>query len=168
MEKENQNNQHYTKLFVTSAYLETKRCRNACLILELRPNAFIWLSQIFPAAWERCQYAVPERTVTKTFCTWPISKYSSQNWTATDQMNSRQMEQNVGCLKNVAMNLCPLTWWTRRFRAPRRLCIGPSFSLNIRSFGNSSQYYNHSITVNQVTYKKYKNNTFKIHKSQIW
>ena len=54
-------------------------------------------------------------------------------------MNSRQMEQNVGCLKNVAMNLCPLTWCTRRFRAPRRLCIGPSFSLNILSFGNSAQ-----------------------------
>jgi len=57
----------------------------------------------------------------------------------THQINSRQMEQNVGCLKYVAMNLCPLTWWTRRFRAPRRLCIGPSFSLNIRSLGSSAQ-----------------------------
>ena len=28
----------------------------------------------------------------------------------TNQINSRQMEQNVGCLKNVAINLCPLTW----------------------------------------------------------
>lgn len=27
----------------------------------------------------------------------------------THQMNSLQCEQNVGCLKNVAMNLCPLT-----------------------------------------------------------
>ena len=25
------------------------------------------------------------------------------------QMNSLQIEQNVGCLKNVAINLCPLT-----------------------------------------------------------
>ena len=63
--------------------------------------------------------------------------HSSNKTVTTDQMNSRQMEQKVGCLKNVAMNLWPLTWCTRRFSAPRRLCIGPSFSLNILSFGNS-------------------------------
>lgn len=49
----------------------------------------------------------------------------------TYQMNSRQCEQNVGCLKNVAMNLCPLTWWTRLRIAPRRL-LKPARSLNSR------------------------------------
>lgn len=29
--------------------------------------------------------------------------------THTYHMNSRQCEQNVGCLRKVAMNLCPLT-----------------------------------------------------------
>ena len=58
------------------------------------------------------------------------------------QINSLQIEQNVGCLKNVAMNLWPLTWWTRRFRALRRLCIKPSFSLKIRSLGSSVKITN--------------------------
>lgn len=77
--------------------------------------------------------------------------YTSTTTTTTNQMNSRQMEQNVGCLKNVAINLCPLTWWTRRFRAPRRLCIGPSFSLNILSFGNSVNRHNQCIS--NITHK---------------
>ena len=50
------------------------------------------------------------------------------------QMKSLQCEQKVGCRKKVAMNLCELTWWTRRFIAPRR-CFSakpPSRSLNWR------------------------------------
>lgn len=49
----------------------------------------------------------------------------------THQMNSRQWEQKVGCLRKVAMNLCPLTWCTRRRMAPRRLAK-PAPSLNSR------------------------------------
>lgn len=39
---------------------------------------------------------------------------------STHQINSRQCEQNVGWRRKVAINLCPLTWWTRRLMAPRR------------------------------------------------
>ena len=49
------------------------------------------------------------------------------------QIKSLQWEQNVGCRKNVAMNLCPLTWWTRRRMAPRRR-FKPWRSLNSRGF----------------------------------
>ena len=50
------------------------------------------------------------------------------------QMKSPQCEQNVGCLRNVAMNLWELTWCTLRFIAPRRcLSLNPfSCSLNWR------------------------------------
>lgn len=44
-------------------------------------------------------------------------------------MNSRQCEQNVGWRRKVAINLCPLTWWTRLRMAPRRR-LRPARSLN--------------------------------------
>lgn len=34
------------------------------------------------------------------------------------QMKSLQWEQYVGCLRYVAMNLWPFTWWTLRRTAP--------------------------------------------------
>jgi hypothetical protein len=37
-------------------------------------------------------------------------KFANIRYECTYQMNSLQCEQNVGCLRNVAMNLCPLTW----------------------------------------------------------
>ncbi len=49
------------------------------------------------------------------------------------------MEQKVGWRKNVVMNLCPLTWCTRRRSAPRRWCSSPFFSLNTRSLGCSAE-----------------------------
>ena len=48
-------------------------------------------------------------------------------------MKSLQTEQNVNCLKNVAMNLCPFTWWTLRLIAPRRRFNIPSLALNTLS-----------------------------------
>ena len=65
--------------------------------------------------------------------------------TNTNHMNSRHIEQKVGCRKNVAINLCPLTWWIRRLHALRRLCITPSFSLNSFSFGTSEINLCHTI-----------------------
>lgn len=59
---------------------------------------------------------------------WSPSKENSDY-----QIKSRQWEQNVGCRKKVAMNLCPLTWWTRRRMAPRRR-FNPWRSLNSRGF----------------------------------
>ena len=44
------------------------------------------------------------------------------HFTETYQMKSPQCEQNVGCLRKVAMNLCELIWWTLRFMAPL-LCL---------------------------------------------
>lgn len=46
-------------------------------------------------------------------------------------MNSLQWLQKVGWRRKVAMNLCPLTWCTRRRMAPRRRA-NPAPSLNSR------------------------------------
>ena len=54
----------------------------------------------------------------------------------TYQMKSRQCEQNVGCFRKVAINLCPFIWWTLRRITLWRL-KGSSFSwnsLSCRSF----------------------------------
>jgi hypothetical protein len=51
----------------------------------------------------------------------------------THQINSRQWEQKVGWRRNVAMNLWPFTWCTRRLMAPR-LLFKPCLSLNSRGF----------------------------------
>lgn len=59
--------------------------------------------------------------------------FNNQKWATiyrnTHQINSLQCEQKVGCRRNVAMNLCPFTWWTRRRIAPRRFLSNPC-SLN--------------------------------------
>lgn len=58
-------------------------------------------------------------------------KDMTQTQRGTHQMNSRQWEQKVGWRRKVAMNLCPLTWCTRRRMAPRRRA-NPAPSLNSR------------------------------------
>ena len=65
------------------------------------------------------------------------------------QMKSPQWEQNVGCLRNVAMNLCELTWWTLRFMAPRRcLSLKPfSCSLNWRMGWDCSSWVAHCSSI---------------------
>jgi len=48
-------------------------------------------------------------------------------------MKSLQCEQNVGCFKLVAINLCSFTIWTLRLTAPRRLLSSPWRSVNSRA-----------------------------------
>ena len=57
----------------------------------------------------------------------------------THHMNSEQKEQNTGCLKNLATNLCPLMMWDFCFRmAPRRPVRPLWFSWGFPSFVGSS------------------------------
>lgn len=64
----------------------------------------------------------------------------------TYHIKSLHSEQNVGCRNAVAINLCPLTWWTRRRIAPRRRMISkPSFSLKALSLGCSETKHSNGI-----------------------
>ena len=56
---------------------------------------------------------------------------------ATHQINSRQCEQKVGWRRKVAMNLWPLTWWTRLRMAPRRRFMNGCSLLFGRRHGTS-------------------------------
>lgn len=49
----------------------------------------------------------------------------------TYHIKSWQCEQNVGCLRKVAINLCPFTWWILRRIAPLRR-LKPCLSMNSR------------------------------------
>lgn len=60
-------------------------------------------------------------------------KTRSRSTTMSYQMNSEQIEQNVGCRKKVAMNLCPLISYTRRTTAKRRCANARLFCLKCRS-----------------------------------
>ena len=71
------------------------------------------------------------------FISWELTEISTKK--ETYHIKSRHNEQKVGCLKNMAMNLWPFTWCTRRRMAPLRLLSMPSlFSLNTLSLGVAS------------------------------